>query len=184
MKKFLLLFIILCFILMLSSCDLTNVMEKRRGQVINYQVFDRDGHEIIGQYMDEYCMMFNCGYEASLSLLNSPAPEDLYYVVDVIPNHDYIIIITVKSTMNYRVKKLDTSYSYYEIEDFHQVIQEDGNEYISILIENVNDEIQLFKLSWIYMYDPSDESIDLIRGTTWQYHRTYYEGIYFRFIET
>jgi len=174
MKKFFLLVVIFFFIFVLSSCGLTNVVEKRRGQVIHYQVFDLDGNEIIGQYMDEYCMIHNCGYETSSALLNSPAPEDLYYVVDVIPNRDYIITITVKSTMNYHVKKLDTSYGYYEIEDFYQVIKDDKHQYISIRLENINDETKIFKLSNIYMYNPTDDSKDLIRGTTWQYHRTYY----------
>ena len=183
MKKVFVYILICMFVLLLSSCYKTYYTEKRQGQVIGYQVFDLSGNEILGTYVVEYCIYESCVNEISSIPLNSPAPSMMYYVVDIEKNQDFMITIIIKSVLNLEVKRLRTNYGDYEIEDFYSNTTDDEFQYISILVENVDTENQVFIVRDLFMYDPLDSSKNIVNGTTWQFSRTYYEGVYFRFNE-
>ena len=184
MKKIIVYILICMSVLLLSSCYKTYYTEKRQGQVVGYQVFDLSGNEIIGTYVVEYCIYESCVNEISSIPLNSPAPSMMYYVVDIEINQDYIITIMIKSELSLEVKRLRTSYGYYEIEDFYLNTTEDEFQYISILVENVDTMNQVFIVWDLFMYDPLDSSKNIVNGTTWQSSRTFYEGVYLRFDES
>ena len=188
MKKFVIVFIMTWVILILAGCYFYGA-GKAYGQLIDIRVYDLEGHEIEGVFMEEYCLHEDCQQhinikELNQTNLNSPAPEYLYYVTQVEPQQSYIVEFVIKTGLNYTFKSISINFQTYQIEDLHHYEKIDNHEHIMIRIDDVNEDRNTFRLNSLIVHKTTEESYLQKEGSFNQTGRTYIYGFFFRFNET
>jgi hypothetical protein len=194
MKKVILLTIFSVFVLFLSSCDDIKTISRSYGQLVDISVFDLNGTEIDGEFLDRYCIEDDyCDEEYQLVNLstiplNSPAPVDLFYVADVTAGEDYIIQFKIKHRSDLLVKHIIIDHPLsnssgpnqitYENDDFYDNTYEDDYQYVSILIEDISEDANFIHFIQLMMRSVDEENTINYRGTAWQEGRTYISGLY------
>ena len=189
MKKTVIILVTTWFILLLTSCYFYGA-GKAYGQLVDIHIYDLDGQLIEGSFIAEYCLYEECQsqittHELSHKQLNAPAPEYLYFVTHVEPNESYIIELVIKVGLNYTFKQIDFGIITYDIDDLYHHRIDGRYEYISIKIDDVNEDNQSFRLNHLVVHKTDDEGNYLEKtGSFNQTGRTYIYGVFFKFLET
>lgn len=175
MKKIFLLLLIVITELSLVGCDPYFDKTKYDMELIDIKVYDKDGAEVVGKYLNYY---------SEIIQLNSAAPIEKYYVVDGVENESYKVKLIFYSKKGYSMTKLLLENSYkgsrykyrdddYNIIEVSNIDKEDENIVVTLDIDKISTENCLY--TTIKWYEN-----DSLHNFNTQGSNTYIRGVYFK----
>ncbi len=149
------------------------------------KVFDEAGEEIVGAFEDSYSF-YDLNQKLSTDLpvsskLNSPAPIDLYYIVDVQANMNIIFQFKMRLNNKYDFAYFVINNEQYLLADAYDSFKEDDIFVVEFLLENITSETTTYSIYGLYLEQKTSKTI--VKGSTKIEGRTYISGIYLNFLE-
>jgi hypothetical protein len=195
MKKFAVIMLLMLSLIFLASCTNSYETYRKHGQLVDILVFDVDGNEIQGEFIEASCINNEIGCDDlqlnELSVIPFEAEKDFrfYYVVDVIDMEDYIVQFKIEKRDDLFVKYIIISNHQtvgqltYHSNDFFESTHDENFQYISIRLENITQEINYISFIKLVMYKGNPNDSDEFIGTSWQKDHVFIDGVYFNFNE-
>jgi hypothetical protein len=190
MKKSLIVITLLSTMMMLSGCYNYGI-GSQYGKLVDIKFYNLEYEEIVGEwyeygYFSSDPELSNQTIKLSRSIrpINSPAPNNMYYVTEVEEGITVIARIVIKSGNGYQFSSIVMNNMLkYTQDDLYHIEQNDEFIYLDFLCENITTESRIYHIRGFDMEKEFTSGTKIVRGSLWIEGRSYYSGFIFQIKE-